>query len=463
MGVGVGRDELPLMAGSPPFAAENLVTLENWQRPPFNRWAFQHVRELIPTARIPRGDGPAWEMPRAEKDLNDVRFATWSGELTVGEMLDRTYTDGFLVIHQGLIIAERYFNGLRPDTPHLLMSVSKSVTGLVAGALAGKGALDVTAPVESILPELADTSFEGATVQHLLDMRTGTRFEEDYNDPEAEIAVSDRVYLWRPDDGRARPADAIAYFSTLTNDGPHGGSFRYRSILTDVLAWVLEQAGQPGSATSWRGNSGSPWAPSATLRSPLTVTAALWQTVGSARRCATLAGSDCSRYAAAARSKGRSSRRPGSTTPSRARSMARRPSQLVTERPTTRPAPITVTAGGSRPRASHVQRGRNPRPVHLRPRPEPDRGSEIVELATGAEHPDAPRHGRGHLRDRGGAAEVVLGTLLAIDRAREVLGFEPRHSWRDHVSADARRRGALQHRAAWERMRDGAAWPSREQ
>jgi hypothetical protein len=30
-----------------------------------------------------------------------------------------------------------------------------------------------------------------------------------------------------------------------------------------------------------------------------------------------------------------------------------------------------------------------------------------------------------------------FGTLLAIDRAREVLGFEPRHSWRDHVSADA--------------------------
>ena len=30
-----------------------------------------------------------------------------------------------------------------------------------------------------------------------------------------------------------------------------------------------------------------------------------------------------------------------------------------------------------------------------------------------------------------------FGTLLAIDRARQVLGFEPRHSWRDHVSADA--------------------------
>jgi CubicO group peptidase (beta-lactamase class C family) len=226
------------MAGSPPFAAEDLVTLENWQRPPFNRWAFQHVRELIPTARIPRGDGPGWELPRAERDLSGVQFATKSGELTVGELLDQTYTDGFLVIQQGVIVAERYFNGLRPDTPHLLMSVSKSVTGLVAGALAGRGMLDVTAPVETIVPELASTSFEGATIQHLLDMRAGTRFVEDYSDPEAEIAVSDRVYGWRPDDGKPGPADAIEYFATLANDGAHGGPFRYRSILIDVLAWV---------------------------------------------------------------------------------------------------------------------------------------------------------------------------------------------------------------------------------
>ena len=47
-----------LMAGVPPFPANALVTLGNWQEPPFNRWAFQHVRELIPTVRIGRGAGP---------------------------------------------------------------------------------------------------------------------------------------------------------------------------------------------------------------------------------------------------------------------------------------------------------------------------------------------------------------------------------------------------------------------
>jgi len=232
------------MSGAPPSGPESLVTLENWQQAPYNRWAFQHVRELIPTARIPRGDGPVWDLPRAERDLMEVPLAIRSGTLTVGQVLDRTYTDGFLVIHQGRIVTERYFNGLRPGTPHLLMSVSKSITGLVAGVLAGQGRLDVTAPVETIVPELGGTSFAGATVQQLLDMRTGTRFSEDYDDPKAQVAVSDRVYLWRPGDGNPGPADAIEFFATLTNDGPHGGPFRYRSILTDVFAWVLERAGQ---------------------------------------------------------------------------------------------------------------------------------------------------------------------------------------------------------------------------
>jgi CubicO group peptidase (beta-lactamase class C family) len=233
------------MAGAPPFSPDKLVTLENWQAPPFNRWAFQHARELIPTARISHGEGLAWVLPRYERDLGGVEFVTEQfGRLTLDELLDATYTDGFLVINKGRIVTERYFNGLRPDVPHLLMSVSKSVTGLIAGALAGQGLLNVSAPVESIVPELAGTAFQGALVQHLLDMRAGIRFREDYDDPEAEIALSDQVYGWRPGDGKPRPAAAHEYFATLAAEGAHGAEFRYRSILIDVLAWVLEKAGR---------------------------------------------------------------------------------------------------------------------------------------------------------------------------------------------------------------------------
>src|SRR5580698_3210668 len=229
------------MAGVPPFPEQSLVTLANWQDPPFNRWAFQHVRELIPTARIARAAAPA-PLPRAGRDILGFQFTYGDRELTVAEMLEETYTDGFLVLHQGRVVAEHYFNGMAPDVPHLLMSVSKSVTSAVAGVLAGRGLLRVSAAVEEIVPELGGTSFEGAAVQDLLDMRAGTKFDETYENPEADVRTYERVYLWRPDDGRPRPADALGYFATLQNDGPHGGPFRYRSILTDVLAWVIERA-----------------------------------------------------------------------------------------------------------------------------------------------------------------------------------------------------------------------------
>jgi CubicO group peptidase (beta-lactamase class C family) len=240
----IGGPEHPgLMAGPPPFQPGSLVTLGNWQDPPFNRWSFQHIRELIPTVRIRRGSGPAWRLPRAERDVSGIKFAVGGRELTVGEMLAETCTDGFLVLHRGQIVTEQYFNGLEEDVPHLLMSVSKSVTATVVGSLAGRGDLDVAARIEQVLPELAGTSFEGATVQDLLDMRAGTRFDENYADLESDVRTYERVYLWRPDDGSPRPASALDYFKTLRNDGPHNGTFRYRSILTDVLAWVLERAG----------------------------------------------------------------------------------------------------------------------------------------------------------------------------------------------------------------------------
>jgi CubicO group peptidase (beta-lactamase class C family) len=236
------------MSGAPPFPPDSAVTLANWQDPPFNRWAFQHVRELIPSARIarrPGHSGLARQLRRNEQDLGSIAFSFDGRGLTVAEMLARTWTDGFLVLHRGRVVTEQYFNGMVQDTPHLLMSVSKSVTSAVAGILAGRGVLDAGAQVTAIVPELADTSFAGATVQHLLDMRAGTRFNEDYDDLEADVRSYERVYLWRPPGGRdSRPAadDALNYFATLTNDGPHGGPFRYRSILTDVLAWAIERA-----------------------------------------------------------------------------------------------------------------------------------------------------------------------------------------------------------------------------
>ena len=234
--------DLGLMVGDPP-APEAVVTLANWQDPPFNRWAFQHVRELIPSARVARGER-VWRLPREERDLMRARVSTVGRRTTtLRRLLEDTYTDGFLVMHRGRVIMEHYDNGMTPDTRHLCMSVSKSVTSTAIGALVGRGALRPDDLVTAHIPELAGTSFEGATVRHLLDMRAGTRFNEEYGDLAADVRIYEQIYLWRPRATAGLPLSVTEYYGTLQNQGPHGGPFDYRSVLTDVLGWVLERAG----------------------------------------------------------------------------------------------------------------------------------------------------------------------------------------------------------------------------
>jgi CubicO group peptidase (beta-lactamase class C family) len=142
----------------------------------------------------------------------------------------------------GRIVAEHYGEGMRPRTRHLLMSVSKSLTATLAGALIGQHALDPADRVTDYVSELRGTSFEGCTVQHLLDMRAGTNFSEVYEDPASDVRISEQVAGWRPRVAAGLPPSLYEYIPALSG-GPHGAQFEYRSILPDLLAWVLERAG----------------------------------------------------------------------------------------------------------------------------------------------------------------------------------------------------------------------------
>jgi CubicO group peptidase (beta-lactamase class C family) len=206
-------------------------TLADWQRPEHIGWSYRHIRELIPTARVAGAAVPS-PLPRR------LPAAELPG---VAELMRTGFTDGLLVLQDGEVVLEEYGRGMQPDDTHLLQSVSKSITGTLAGVLVERGALVPDDPVVRHVPELAGSSFEGASVRDLLDMRAGTRFDETYDDPASDVRASEALFGWAP---TAPPAaDALAYLAGLGNSRPHGGRFEYRSILTDVLALVLERAG----------------------------------------------------------------------------------------------------------------------------------------------------------------------------------------------------------------------------
>jgi CubicO group peptidase (beta-lactamase class C family) len=216
----------------------------NWIDAPYNRWAFRHVRELTRTARISRGDGPVRPLPEAPSDLTGLTFVHDGRPWTLGEALTATHTDAYLVLHDGELITEAYFDGFRPDDTHLLMSVSKSLTSVLAGALVWRGLIDVDATVPEHVPGLRGTSWDGCTIEHLLAMRTGTEFDEDdYADPESAGCLIEEVSGYVPRTRPGLPADTPTWIRQLPNVREHGGRFQYRSIITDVLAWVIESVG----------------------------------------------------------------------------------------------------------------------------------------------------------------------------------------------------------------------------
>lgn len=219
-------------------------SLGNWLSAPYARWAFQHVEDFMPTAVIPRGTGAIASLPVVGARVADIAVTLRDGvATTVGGVMAGTATDGWAVAFRGSLVAEEYVDGFDGRTRHLLFSVSKSLVAAVVGALQGAGAIDVDAPVVSFVPALAQCGYAGATVRHLLDMRSGVAFSEDYADPGAEIHVREQVIGWavprRPD----LPATLRDYLLTLRQSRSHGGAFEYRSCETDVLGWICEVAG----------------------------------------------------------------------------------------------------------------------------------------------------------------------------------------------------------------------------
>jgi CubicO group peptidase (beta-lactamase class C family) len=227
------------------------VTASNWQDPPFNRWAFWHVGEILPTYRVPRGDEPARPLPTAAAapDLLAVAVTRIDGSAgTAGEVLEGTFTDAYVVLQDGQVVAERYGPLGAPDRAHALMSVSKSVVGCVAAVLIDRGQLGAGREVTSYVPELAASGYAGATVRQVLDMRSGVRFVEEYANAQADIRRLDEWIGWRAGQDTGEPRGLYPFLTTLTAEAPHGDRFLYRSAESDVLGWVCERAaGQPMS------------------------------------------------------------------------------------------------------------------------------------------------------------------------------------------------------------------------
>ncbi len=198
----------------------------------------------MPTARIRRGTSALALPERPRPELLDLVVGDGAGgTATLEAALAATSTDALVVLHDGALALDWRAPHMPHGATHLLCSVSKSITALLAGALIGAGRLAEDDPVERHVPEAAGGGFADATVRDLLDMTASIRFVEDYS-PGVDVREYREASGWRP--GPPDGPGLHAYLAACGPDGPHGQRFRYLSPTSDMLGWVCERAaGRP--------------------------------------------------------------------------------------------------------------------------------------------------------------------------------------------------------------------------
>lgn len=219
------------------------LNLANWRLPPNARWAFHHVREIVPSELIERGVEIA-DLSPEPAGLDGFAVSGPEGEQwSLTQWMDASQTDALLVAHRGKLVHEWYAHEDIETHPHIVFSVSKSITATLAGVLVGKGLLDPSRPVVDYLPELAESGYRDATLQQVLDMTVRIDFAEDYLATAGKFIEYRTATAWYPCEVDAIDRGLHEFLCSLQRaEGEHGEVWQYKSPNSDLLGWVLERA-----------------------------------------------------------------------------------------------------------------------------------------------------------------------------------------------------------------------------
>jgi CubicO group peptidase (beta-lactamase class C family) len=202
---------------------------EQWRSRPENTWSFRNIDAIIPTESIANDSEHIEHLHLAE--------SCWNPGLFYRSLFKLTSTDALVVLVDGELRYEYYAQGNGPQTPHILMSSSKSVTGLLLGILAHEDKIDYALPVSHYLPEMEGTRYAKVSIRDLIDMRVKIVLNP------AEQRAYDLATNWEPASATPSSANLKTFFQSLSGSPVEaGGPFRYVSANTDLLGWIIERA-----------------------------------------------------------------------------------------------------------------------------------------------------------------------------------------------------------------------------
>ncbi|MCB2024620.1 MAG: serine hydrolase [Ottowia sp.] len=146
-----------------------------------------------------------------------------------------------LIVQGGKLRLERYGLGFDAEGRWTSFSVAKSFTSTLVGAALRDGFIrSMDDKVSTYIPEMKGSAYDDVSVQQLLTMTSGVRWNEDYADPNSDVA---RFNNHQPEPG----VDAlVSYMRRLPRDAPAGTRWHYSTGETNLVGILVSRAvGKP--------------------------------------------------------------------------------------------------------------------------------------------------------------------------------------------------------------------------
>jgi hypothetical protein len=181
---------------------------------------YRSMEDVGPVAVIKRG-GKVRPLPHARGPEPLITFSYGGKSYDTDSYMKAYNVSGILIVKDGRILLERYGLGRTPKDRWTSFSVAKSVTSTLVGAAIKDGYIkSVNDPVVNYIPDLKGSAYEGVTVRHLLTMTSGVRWNEDYTDPNSDVARAGQ----EPATGGVNPI--VAYMKRLPREAAPGSTTR---------------------------------------------------------------------------------------------------------------------------------------------------------------------------------------------------------------------------------------------
>jgi len=207
-----------------------LENVLNWT-PEQQLRGYRNIDKIYPTRPITASDDP-YPLPNGWIELADLRYEVSGATFNVERFFEHNRLVGLLVIKQGKVVVERYALGNTPETRWYSFSVAKSVVSMLIGAAVRDGYISsLDASVTDYLPVLAGSAYEDVSIRDAMQMASGVAWNENYTDPQSDIASTGGSVL-----------DRLRYLRNKSRVAPPGDIFNYNTAETNLLGAVLRAA-----------------------------------------------------------------------------------------------------------------------------------------------------------------------------------------------------------------------------